>query len=171
MVNDYNDLTRDLMAAIVDGASPEEIRKRALTIKERLTLEHVNQWRALMLVDQIVLNHAADAAWEQGLVRELVPWPVQPVASANPNVPAQRPAAPADKRERVVTIAREFSEKGVQVVKASEIAERLAQEGFEGSLRNLATAAGNVLARRDEWAILRPGEYILRAEHQERVPA
>ncbi len=56
-------------------------------------------------------------------------------------------------------IASEMVNRGAKTVSAREIAHRLRIDGEELAEKDLATAAGNILARASGWRRVRPGVY------------
>ena len=60
---------------------------------------------------------------------------------------------------RVIEIAEDVIYGGAASVTSKAIAENLRNESFEGSIRDLAVSAGNILARAEGWRKVKAGEY------------
>jgi len=134
---------------------PEAIRTEATRLKLALLLEIQARWRDVNYVDSLVQRYAFDPTWTLGFTNEQFAQPVT-IAATTGSSPPRRIA----RRDRVLQIARELIQDGATYVSSQAIADRLRAEGDKDiSLKDLATAVGNTLARLDDWQRLRPGEY------------
>jgi hypothetical protein len=146
------DAAKHVMELVLKGAGADDIRKEAWATKKRLTEENWALWRAITLMDQIVINYAPDASWQFGWVQD-----PQAVAAAQVGVQGVKPSS--DRAARVISIATGMVNQGAKTVTSKAIGDRLRLEGDEASSKDLATGAGNVLARAEGWRKVRPGEY------------
>lgn len=154
-----------LMALVIQGALPTEIRSAAWRSKRDLTDANFALYRNILLIDQIVANYAVEAVdptWVWGWANE-PQQPTAPVQSSNAGV--------SDRVSRVLRIAHDLINQGEKVVMSKEVARRLKLEGDDSSEKDLATGAGNILARAEGWRKIRPGMYAPVAVQKEMASA
>lgn len=149
--HEREDLGRAVMEAIMRHERPAVIRSVALEAKLLLKDENLALWQMAWAIDQLVTTYAPDPGWVWGLADQEPSQVVQTAAQNGPGL--------SDRAKRVVAIAEGLIRDGAKTVATKAIAERLRAEGDEGKPRNLAVAAGNVLARVQGWERVRDGEY------------
>src|SRR5450759_3921566 len=122
---DRESLAKDIMALVVQGAEPAQVRQQAWEAKRRLTDDYFATWRTLNLIDQLVVNYGGiDPSWQFGfLVAQDAP--ATAIKSTSP-----APAASA-RGERVLAIAAAMVNEGARTVTGREIAKRLRRDGDE----------------------------------------
>lgn len=150
VAHEYEKTAQELMKLTMEGGSREQIRAKAMTLKQDITDWYFEVWRWLNLADNLVSIYAPDPKWPFGMLL-----PAAPGTQQSTPEPARTPRG-----ARVLAIARAMvTEEHATTVTARAIAERLSRDGEAGSLKDLATGAGNHLARSKEWRRIKPGEY------------
>lgn len=147
---EHERLAQELLKLATEGASEEEIRAKAMELKQRITDTYLAFWRWLNLADTLVNAYAPDSSWPYGLLL--------PAAPGTPQATQQQAQSPRGARVLAMATAMVTDEKA-RTVTAKAIAERLQRDGETGSLKDLATSAGNILARSNDWRRVKPGEY------------
>ena len=144
----HEELAKRIMALVMQGAEPERIQVEATEAKMQMSDEYIALYRSLNLVDNLVSVYAPDPNWQWG-------FSLAQVGVTTPT--ASQTQSP--RMKRVLEIALNLIERGAEVVASKDIARQLAQEGAQGSEKDLGTSVGNILARARGWQKVRPGEY------------
>ncbi len=148
--DEREDLGRQIMELALKKAAPAEIRAQAKQAKAQLFAEYLEIWRIVNHIDNLVITYANDPTWLWGLQLE----PPQSVEA-----PSTSATKGSERTRRVVQIAADIASRGNRTVAAKDIARRLKAEGEQLPEKDLATAAGNILARADGWRRVKPGVY------------
>jgi hypothetical protein len=150
VAQEYEKTAKELMKLTMEGGTQEQIRAKALALKQDITDWYLGVWRWLNLADNLVSIYAPDPKWLFGMLL-----PAAPGAQQSTPEPARTPRG-----ARVLAIARAMvTEEHAKTVTSKAIAERLIRDGEPGNLKDLATGAGNHLARSKEWRRIKSGEY------------
>jgi hypothetical protein len=147
----FNERLREIMGLVASHAEADEIRAKAIQLKNDMRIEVDGIWAVALNVDQLVAVFAPDPQWQIGLYPEAATAP-QPVA------PHQRRY---NRSGKTLELARGMAGDGSKTVRTVDIANRLRAEGETLPMKTLATAVGNILTRSGIWKRMTPGEYAL----------
>ena len=146
MEREYEHLVQEVVRLVAAGADREQVLAKGREGKTACIGELGRLWRALTLLDNLVLFVAPDATWDVG-------WGPTTFTA---NAPTR---ASTSRAQRILEIAWMMIQEGQESVKTKDIADRLRSEGETASVKNLSTATGNVLARTEGWRKIGDGEY------------
>lgn len=154
----FKERLREIAGLIGESAEKEDVLTKATRLKDEMRNDISATWQVVFALDQLVAVFAPDSQWQPGL------WPEATTATA---VPSSRPPK-YSRADRTLEIARTLSEDATLTVRTEEIAARLRSDGDTASIKDLATAVGNILTRSGFWQRVGPGEYMFIKEEAER---
>ena len=152
MAVEHEVLIQEVVRLSAEGAPPEQVVEKATAAKAAIVRYIDELQRAVNILDGIVPYVAPGTYWEIG-------WKVTPKVSFGTSRKTDRPS-------RVREIALKLYANGAATVKTEDIAEELRSEGDTASIKDLATAAGNILTRTGSWRRAHPGVYEVIADQE-----
>jgi ABC-type molybdate transport system substrate-binding protein len=153
----YSDRLREIAGLIGSSATREDVLSKAAQLKEDMRQDIAAAWLVVFALDNLVAVFAPNSEWQPGL------WPEATTATTPPSRPPRY-----SRSDKTLELAKTLSNNGAKTVGTEDIAARLRAEGETGSIKDLATAVGNILTRSGYWQRLGPGEYGFIKEEADR---